>query len=164
MANPFDEQQKVVVILTGASLLTDGIGNLVSIFWTGIRFRRLKRVPADPYAVSSRGADIIDMEETEVSEENAKSESRKHTKKEKSSKIVGSSTFFRKKAAKEGQSDDLPVYKDCETEIAETVTDTEDEQMTDTESAADIEPNEIEESKMETTEPVQEITKTPDEE
>lgn len=164
VANPFDEQQKVVVILTGASLLTDGIGNLVSIFWTGIRFRRLKRVPADPYAVSSRGADIIDMEETEVSEENAKSESRKHTKKEKSSKIVGSSTFFRKKAAKEGQSDDLPVYKDCETEIAETVTDTEDEQMTDTESSADIEPNETEESKMETTEPVQEITKTPDEE
>ena len=153
VANPFDEQQKVVVILTGASLLTDGIGNLVSIFWTGIRFRRLKRVPADPYAVSSRGADIIDMEETEVSEE-----------KEKSSKIVGRSTFFRKKAAKEGQSDDLPVYKDCETEIAETVTDAEDEQMTDTESAADIEPNETEESKMETTEPVKEITKTPDEE
>ena len=44
------------------------------------------------------------------------------------------------------------------------MTDTEDEQMTDTESAADIEPNETEESKMETTEPVQEITKTPDEE
>ena len=164
VANPFDEQQKVVVILTGASLLTDGIGNLVSIFWTGIRFRRLKKVPADPYAVSSRDADIIDMEETEVSEENAKSESRKHTKKKKSSKIVGSSTFFRKKAAKEGQSDDLPVYKDCETDIAETVTDAEDEQMTDTESAADIEPNETEESKMETTEPVKEITKTSDEE
>ena len=164
VANPFDEQQKVVVILTGASLLTDGIGNLVSIFWTGIRFRRLKRVPADPYAVSSRGADIIDMEETEASEEDAKSESRKHTKKEKSSKIVGSSTFFRKKAAKEGQADNLPVYKGCETEIEKTASDIEDEQMADTEGSADMEPNETEESKRENTEPVQEITEALDEE
>ena len=85
-------------------------------------------------------------------------------KKEKSSKIVGSSTFFRKKAAKEGQADNLPVYKDCETEIEKTASDIEDEQMADTESSADMEPNETEESKMETTEPVQEITKTPDEE
>ena len=90
--NPFDEQQKVVVILTGASLLTDGIGNLVSIFWTGIRFKRLKRVPADPYAVSSK-ENIIDM----VSEEH--SDVGKARKKD--SKIIGSGTFFRKKAAKE---------------------------------------------------------------
>lgn len=82
VANPFDEQQKVVVILTGASLLVDGTGNLVSIFWTGICFRRLKRMQAEPYTAPDKKIDIIDMEE-------------------KKSKIVGSSTFFRKKAEKE---------------------------------------------------------------
>lgn len=81
IANPFDEQQKVVVVLTGASLLTDGIGNLISIFWTGIRFRRLKRVPSEPYHAAEQELEIIDLD--------------------KKSKIIGSGIFFRKKAAKE---------------------------------------------------------------
>lgn len=42
--NPFDEQQKLVVILIGVSLLIDGIGNLIGIFWIGILFKKLKRV------------------------------------------------------------------------------------------------------------------------
>lgn len=150
VANPFDEQQHVVVILTGASLLVDGIGNLISIFWTGICFRRLKRMPADPYAVSTKGADIIDMEASE--EDNVPKEKKK-------SKIVGSSTFFRKKAAKEekeakgNEKEDFPVYSDCEIE---------------TEEKADIQMEELEdetESNNKETEPVtEEEAKTPDEE
>ena len=150
VANPFDEQQHVVVILTGASLLVDGIGNLISIFWTGICFRRLKRMPADPYAVSTKGADIIDMEASE--EDNVQKEKKK-------SKIVGSSTFFRKKAAKEekeakgNEKEDFPVYSDCEIE---------------TEEKADIQLEEFEdetESNNKETEPVaEEEAKTPDEE
>ena len=148
VANPFDEQQHVVVILTGASLLVDGIGNLTSIFWTGICFRRLKRMPADPYAVSTKGADIIDMEASEEDDGQKKK-----------SKIVGSGTFFRKKAAKEekeakdNEKEDLPVYGDCEVE---------------TEEATDIpeeEPEDRTESNNEETEPVaEEETETPDEE
>ena len=147
VANPFDEQQHVVVILTGASLLVDGIGNLISIFWTGICFRRLKRMPADPYAVSTKEADIIDMETSE--------EDNSHREKTKS-KIVGSSTFFRKKAAKEEKDNgkgDLQVYGDCEVE---------------SEEAADIQNEEFEdrtESNNEETETVtEEETETPDEE
>lgn len=111
VVNPFDEQQKIVVILTGASLLVDGIGNLVSIFWTGIRFKRLKRVPSDSGSVSLKKEEIVDME-TYGDTADGKSE-------KKGSKIVGSGTFFRKKAAKEEkmkQDEVMPVYSGCEME------------------------------------------------
>lgn len=111
VVNPFDEQQKIVVILTGASLLVDGIGNLVSIFWTGIRFKRLKRVPSDSGSVSLKKEEIVDME-TYDDTTDGKSE-------KKGSKIVGSGTFFRKKAAKEEkmkQDEVMPVYSSCEME------------------------------------------------
>lgn len=167
VANPFDEQQKVVVILTGASLLVDGIGNLISIFWTGICFRRLKRMPADPYAVSTKGADIIDMEEQEEdSQTDGKKKSWKGSGKEKNSKIVGSSTFFRKKAAKEGKTEEeeLPVYRDCETDVIDSDADNADVSMTDTEILTEEESEETEESSNEKTEPVEDKEETPDEE
>ena len=107
-------------------------------------------MPADPYAVSTKGADIIDMEASE--EDNVQKEKKK-------SKIVGSSTFFRKKAAKEekeakgNEKEDFPVYSDCEIE---------------TEEKADIQLEEFEdetESNNKETEPVdEEEAKTPDEE
>lgn len=148
VANPFDEQQRIVVILTGASLLVDGVGNLVSIFWMGIRFRRLKRVPSDPYAVSSKSGDIIDMEMTETDENSKKKES----------KIIGSGTFFRKKAAKEEKmkQEDIPVYSDCETDMDSETDEVSDTQETDTEEA--------EASNNQKTEPVEEELSTPDEE
>ena len=152
--NPFDEQQKVVVILTGASLLTDGIGNLVSIFWTGIRFKRLKRVPADPYAVSSK-ENIIDM----VSEEH--SDEGKARKKD--SKIIGSGTFFRKKAAneeKQKQDEDIPVYSDCETDMENDAVETEDAETESTQSTDIIETDSEEKTELVSTEEVS----APDEE
>lgn len=164
VANPFDEQQKVVVILTGAALLVDGIGNLVTIFWTGIRFRRLKRMSADPYAVSTKGADIIDMEESEEEKDGSKKKAGKRSGKEKDSKIVGSSTFFRKKAAKEGKTEEeeLPVYRDCETEPADDDEDIASSLPVTTERTE--EPENIEESSNEKTEPVEDTEETPDEE
>ncbi len=162
VANPFDEQQKVVVILTGASLLADGIGNLVSIFWTGICFRRLKRVPSDPYAVSVKGADIIDMEE----HAGAEADEKKHSRKEKNSKIVGSSTFFRKKAAKEGQTDQdhLPVYRDCETDT-DLETEGPEDHRTDDDGCIAGEESDTTESNKQETEPVEEENpEKPDEE
>lgn len=146
--NPFDEQQKVVVILTGASLLTDGIGNLVSIFWTGIRFKRLKRVPADPYAVSSK-ENIIDM----VSEEH--SDEGKGRKKD--SKIIGSGTFFRKKAAKEEkqkQEENIPVYSDCETDMKNDAAETEDAETGSTQSTDIIETDSEEKTELVPTEEI----------
>lgn len=47
IANPFDElSDKVIGIFVGLSLLLDGLGNLVSIFWIRIQLRGLKKVSA----------------------------------------------------------------------------------------------------------------------
>lgn len=46
IVNPFEEQTKIVVIMIGVSLLLDGIGNLIGIFWIGFTFKHLKKVNA----------------------------------------------------------------------------------------------------------------------
>lgn len=47
VANPFEEMLSTLVILIGVSLLTDGLGNLLSIFWIGHLIRKRKNVSAD---------------------------------------------------------------------------------------------------------------------
>ena len=57
IANPFDEQQKLVVILIGISLLFDGTGNLLAIMWIAIKFRRLKKITPEDQDAQQINAD-----------------------------------------------------------------------------------------------------------
>lgn len=77
IANPFDEQQELVVMLIAVSLLLDGIGNLVSIFWTGIRLKRQNVTPA-------KKAKAISCKESQAD-----------------STVMDGRAFFRKKSEKE---------------------------------------------------------------
>lgn len=58
VANPFDEAKNVIERIIGISLISDGIGNLVGIFWVAIAFKRLNKI-----AAGKESYDVVEMEQ-----------------------------------------------------------------------------------------------------
>lgn len=63
VVNPFDELQKMVVLLIGSVLLIDGTGNLVAILWTGRAFKKAKVIK---HTYSKASAAIPEEKQSEV--------------------------------------------------------------------------------------------------
>ncbi|MDO4344133.1 MAG: DUF308 domain-containing protein [Eubacteriales bacterium] len=75
VANPFEGMQ-VIVVLIGVSLMLDGIGNLIGIFWIGHAFKHLKKMAqsTDRYDVAEVYDGSADVEDIPAEAEDVSAE------------------------------------------------------------------------------------------